>query len=87
MDENSMTAVIFRNGLLVDGSSPKPSDPVDVLVENGKVVSVSSERIEKDGAVEFDLAGKAIMPGLIDCHMHPFLTDMNLMKLEDTPVS
>ena len=27
------------------------------------------------------------MPGLIDCHMHPFLTDMNLMRLEETPVS
>ena len=87
MDESSMTAVIFRNGLLVDGSDPKPSGQVDVLVENGRIVTVSSERIESDGAVEIDLAGKTIMPGLIDCHMHPFLTDMNLMKLEDTPVS
>ena len=87
MDEPSITAVIFRNGLLVDGSDPKPSGQVDVLVENGRIVTVSSERIESDGAVEIDLAGKTIMPGLIDCHMHPFLTDMNLMKLEDTPVS
>jgi len=87
MNESSITAVIFRNGLLVDGSAPKPSGRVDVLVENGRIVAVSSERIEKDGAVEIDLAGKTIMPGLIDCHMHPFLTDMNLMKLEDTPVS
>ncbi len=87
MDESTMSTVIFRNGLLVDGSGPKPSGPVDVLVENGKITSVSSERIEKDGVAEFDLAGKAIMPGLIDCHIHPFLTDMNLMKLEDTPVS
>ncbi len=87
MDEHSITAVIFRNGLLVDGSDPKPSGQVDVLVENGRIVTVSSERIESDGAVEIDLAGKTIMPGLIDCHMHPFLTDMNLMKLEDTPVS
>ena len=87
MDEHSITAVIFRNGLLVDGSDPKPSGRVDVLVENGRIVTVSSDRIESDGAVEIDLAGKTIMPGLIDCHMHPFLTDMNLMKLEDTPVS
>jgi len=87
MNESSITAVIFRNGLLVDGSAPKPSGRVDVLVENGRIVAVSSERIEKDGAVAIDLAGKTIMPGLIDCHMHPFLTDMNLMKLEDTPVS
>jgi imidazolonepropionase-like amidohydrolase len=87
MDDSTMSAVIFRNGLLVDGSGPEPSGPVDVLVENGKITSVSSERIEKDGVTEFDLAGKAIMPGLIDCHIHPFLTDMNLMNLEDTPIS
>jgi imidazolonepropionase-like amidohydrolase len=87
MNKSAITATIFRNGQLVDGSGPKSSGRVDVLVDNGKIEAVSGERIEKDGAAEFDLAGKTIMPGLIDCHMHPFLTDMNLMKLEDTPVS
>ncbi len=87
MQASPTSPTLFRNGRLVDGSGPKPSGPVDVLVENGKVVSVSGERIEMEGATEFDLAGKTIMPGLIDCHMHPFLTDMNLMRLEDTPVS
>ena len=79
--------VVFRNGLLVDGSGPDPVGPVDVLVENGRISAVSTESLAADGAVEYDIAGKAIMPGLIDCHMHPFLTDMNLMRLEDTPVS
>jgi imidazolonepropionase-like amidohydrolase len=87
MNKSAITATIFRNGQLIDGSGPKSSGRVDVLVDNGKIEAVSAERIEKDGAAEFDLAGKAIMPGLIDCHMHPFLTDMNLMRLEDTPVS
>jgi imidazolonepropionase-like amidohydrolase len=87
MNKSAATAIIFRNGQLVDGSGPKSSGRVDVLVDNGKIEAVSAERIQKDGATEFDLAGKAIMPGLIDCHMHPFLTDMNLMRLEDTPVS
>jgi len=87
MNKSAITATIFRNGQLIDGSGPKSSGRVDVLVDNGKIEAVSAERIEKEGATEFDLAGKAIMPGLIDCHMHPFLTDMNLMRLEDTPVS
>lgn len=87
MNKSTTTATIFRNGQLIDGSGPKSPGRVDVLVDNGKIEAVSSERIEKHGASEFDLAGKAIMPGLIDCHMHPFLTDMNLMRLEDTPVS
>jgi len=73
--------------MLVDGSGPKPVGPVDVLVENGRISAVANEPLQREGAAEFDLAGKTIMPGLIDCHMHPFLTDMNLMRLEETPVS
>lgn len=79
--------IIFRNGLLVDGSGPAAIGPVNVRVADGRISDVSRERIEPGDAIEYDIAGKTIMPGLIDCHMHPFLTDMNLMKLEDTPVS
>ena len=84
---NTHEPIIFRNGLLVDGSGPEAIGPVDVRIADGKITAVSSERIQPDGAIEYDVAGKTIMPGLIDCHMHPFLTDMNLMKLADTPVS
>jgi len=87
MTGDSATVIVFRNGLLVDGSGPEPAGPVDVLVENGMVTEVSETRIKAANAVEYDLVGRAIMPGLIDLHVHPFLTDMNLMKLEDMPVS
>jgi N-acyl-D-aspartate/D-glutamate deacylase len=80
MSDHSTTAIVFRNGVLVDGSGPEPSGQVDVLVEDGTVTAVSETRIEAAGATEYDLAGRAIMPGLIDLHIHPFLTDMNLMK-------
>ena len=71
----------------MDGTGPQPTGSVDVLVENGRITAVATEALHCDAAQEFDLAGKVIMPGLIDCHMHPFLTDINLMRLEDTPVS
>jgi imidazolonepropionase-like amidohydrolase len=83
----STKAVVFRNGLLIDGAGPEPASQVDVLVENGTVTAVSESHIKAGSAAEYELAGRAIMPGLIDLHMHPFLTNMNLMKLEDTPVS
>jgi imidazolonepropionase-like amidohydrolase len=79
--------IILRNGLLVDGTGPQPTGSVDVLIEKNRIMAVAPDGLSRDGAQEFDLAGKVIMPGLIDCHMHPFLTDMNLMRLEDTPVS
>ena len=87
MASDSATAIVFRNGALIDGSGPKPSGQVDVLGEDGTVTAVSETRIDATHATEYDLAGRAIMPGLIDLHIHPFLTDMNLMRLEDIPVS
>jgi imidazolonepropionase-like amidohydrolase len=87
ISQKNTKPVIFRNGLLVDGSRPEPIGPIDVLVEDGRISAVSDESLTADDAVEYDISGKAIMPGLIDCHMHPFLTDMNLMRLEETPVS
>ena len=87
MNENTQPTVVFRNASLVDGTGPEPTGIVDILVAEGVVQEVSETRISAKNAVEYDLAGQTAMPGLIDLHMHPFLTNMNLMKLEDTPIS
>ncbi len=87
MSDCSQPSVVFRNALLVDGSQAEPSGIVDVLVADGAINEVSEARIAAKNSVEYDLGGRTIMPGLIDLHIHPFLTNMNLMKLEETPVS
>jgi imidazolonepropionase-like amidohydrolase len=87
MNTNSPPTVVFHNAMLIDGSGPEATGIVDVLVADGIIKEVSETRISTNNADEYDLGGQAIMPGLIDLHMHPFLTDMNLMRLEDTPVS
>jgi imidazolonepropionase-like amidohydrolase len=87
MNTNSPPTVVFHNAMLIDGSGPEATGIVDVLVADGIIKEVSETRISANNADEYDLGGQTIMPGLIDLHMHPFLTDMNLMRLEDTPVS
>jgi len=87
MNDLSQSKIIFHNASLVDGTGPEPSGNVDVLVEDGLIQEVSEASISAQNAVEYDLKGNTIMPGLIDLHMHPFLTDMNLMRLEEIPVS
>ena len=87
MNDNSPPTVVFHNALLIDGSGPEATGIVDVLVADGVIKEVSETRISAKSADEYDLGGQTIMPGLIDLHIHPFLTDMNLMRLEDTPVS
>jgi N-acyl-D-aspartate/D-glutamate deacylase len=55
----STKAVVFRNGLLIDGSGPEPTGQVDVLVENGTVTAVSESHIKAGSAAEYELAGRA----------------------------
>ena len=87
MSKNPQTTVLFRNAQIIDGSQSEPNGIFDVLIEAGVIREVSESHITASSDVEYDLKGQTLMPGLIDLHIHPFLTDMNLMRLEDTPVS
>jgi imidazolonepropionase-like amidohydrolase len=78
-------AILLKNGALVDGSGPDPAGPVDVLVEGQIIREVSDRPIKAKGAAEIDLEGRALMPGFIDCHAHPVLTQMRMLGLEDVP--
>lgn len=79
------TQFVFEDCLLVDGASPDPVGPVNVFVENDRIREVSQERLQSANAIRINLKGKTIMPGLIDCHAHPVLSEMRVMALEEVP--
>ena len=80
-----MDQILFRNANVVDGTDPEPREGCDVLVEGDRIREVSDRPIASKGAIEFDVGGRTLMPGLIDCHCHVTLTDMRLSALEDVP--
>jgi imidazolonepropionase-like amidohydrolase len=73
-----MTAVLFKNGALLDPSVSELLDGRDVLVEDGVVKEVSDRPLNSASAQVIDLKGKTIMPGLIDLHGHVMATQLNL---------
>ena len=81
------TQTLFRNCALVDGNEPEPREGIDVLVEGTLIKEVSDTPIQAAGATEYDLNGRSLMPGLIDCHAHPCLTQLKLAGLEDVPLT
>lgn len=87
MSKRSQPTILLRNACVIDGSQPDPLGDFDILIEAGTIREVSANRINATCDLEYDLKGQFVMPGLIDLHIHPFLTDMNLMRLEETPVS
>ncbi len=64
-----MTAIIFEDARIVDGTADRPSEPVQVLVEGGSIREVE-KNIASASAQRIDLSGKTLMPGLIDAHVH-----------------
>jgi imidazolonepropionase-like amidohydrolase len=61
-----MSRTVFAGGRVFDGTGSPLAD-ADVVVEDGRVVEVGP-RLDGDEAV--DCSGKAVLPGLFDCHVH-----------------
>ena len=78
-----MTRTLFAHGTVVDGTGADPS-VADVVVEDGRIVEVG---VGLDGDERVDLAGKAILPGLFDCHTHVVVSSIDTMRLLQTPFS
>jgi imidazolonepropionase-like amidohydrolase len=64
-----MASVLFTNARIVDGTAAERGDPVSVLVEGGTIREVATS-ISANSADVIDLKGRALMPGLIDAHVH-----------------
>jgi imidazolonepropionase-like amidohydrolase len=62
---------------LIDGTGAAPLEPATVVIEQGRVtrIDTSAERTPADFA-QIDLAGKTLMPGLVDAHVHVTNFDM-----------
>ena len=60
---------LFQNATVLDGTRDMtPNEHTDVLVENGRIVSVGA--CDGAGAQVVDLTGKYLMPGLCNLHVH-----------------
>lgn len=72
-----MTQIVLENARIFDGFSADCPDGMSVLIEDGTIREVSNRRIKADGAQRIDVAGKTLMPGLIDLHIHAYFSDLN----------
>jgi len=78
---------LFKGGRFLNPRLDTLQDGVEILVEGGKVREVSDHPIKSSSAQAIDLKGKVIMPGLIDCHIHVFLSEVNFAYLDDVPLT
>ena len=72
--------IIFENARVFDGVSAELIEGATVVVEHDTIKEVSDRRFTGSGE-RIDLAGRVLMPGLIDLHVHPWISELNLGRV------
>ena len=76
-----MQSILIKNADVVNEGSVRNAD---VLIRNGRIDRIDTN-ITADADLVIDAAGKALLPGMIDCHVHfrePGLTHKGDMQSE-----
>jgi imidazolonepropionase-like amidohydrolase len=82
-----MTSFLFFGGRFLDPRRGESIDGLEVLVEGDRVKEVSDRPLAAASATRIDLAGRTLMPGLIDAHLHIFLSEVNIGLLDGVPLT
>jgi imidazolonepropionase-like amidohydrolase len=72
-----VTALV--GGVLIDGNGGPARPDSTVVVDGGRIVEVNQGRDFGSDVTVIDVAGRRIMPGLVDCHAHFANWGMNLL--------
>lgn len=77
-------ATLFINVNVFDGKSAKLANGMSVLVEGGKIAAIKPGKMAPPaGATVIEGGGRTLMPGLIDNHVHIFMSASTEKQLLD----
>ena len=80
-----MTA--FINGRIFDGECSTLRDGLNVFIAGDQITEVSDRPPNSDDGEVVDCAGRTIMPGLIDAHIHAYALSVRLHDVDLAPPS
>ncbi len=65
-----MPSYLFKNANVVLDGHAELQPGFNILVKGDRIEAVTRDPIERSDAQPIDVAGKTVMPGLIDAHAH-----------------
>ena len=82
-----MTALHFKNFALLEPEFGELRHGYELLVEGDRIRELSDKPIRSAGADVIDCGGRTLMPGLIDSHVHVFLSEVYIRTMESMPLT
>src|SRR5437773_622225 len=74
---------VLTGGRVLDVRSGSLED-ADVLIDGGRIAEVGSGL---DGDESIDVSGRALLPGLFDCHDHVMFSHIDIWRFMQAPFS
>ena len=82
-----MAPLLFRNFQLLEPDFGEVRAGYELLVEGETIRELSDSPIRSDSAEVIDCGGRTLMPGLIDSHVHVFLSEVVIRSMESMPLT
>ncbi len=65
-----MNSIAITGARLIDGSGHDPLPQATILIQGDRITAVGRDLDVPAGATVIDAAGRTVLPGIIDCHVH-----------------
>jgi imidazolonepropionase-like amidohydrolase len=82
VSERVVSQILLKNARVFDGTSGECPEGVQVLVEGDLIREVSDRPITAPDAHVIDVAGRTLMPGMIDAHVHACASDVDPARVQ-----
>ena len=82
-----MSAILLKNFKLLEPTWGELRPGYEMLVEGTTIHALSDKSIKVQTAQVIDCHDQTLMPGLIDSHVHIFLSEVSIPSLEKMPLT
>mgnify|MGYP002525771929 CR=1 FL=1 len=82
-----MSQIVLENCNLLDCATGDMRADVHILIEGERIAEIDDSALGAKSARRIDMAGRTVMPGLMDAHVHVTATMMDLKRNAEEPMS